>query len=654
MFGKNLKILLILFLPLSLSAGKSLDSLIVFAKKLPPEKRLEFCISKTWKLRARSPHTALKLGKIALSLAKEKEDYSDAAKVLNFIGVIYRNIGNHDSSFAYYTKALNYAQLADDSVQIAYAFNNIGGYYGYTHKYFLALENVFRARDIFTKLKNERGIAYCNIQAGLWYAALYDYDRAIKYLREAIQIRQKLGDKFGIAVAKSLIANNYYLQGKFDEALSLTRELLEIFKKFDDQKGIGVSLGTLGGIYFHRGNYKQALAYRLESLKYLRKVYYPSGMINSLNGIGIAYHQLGDDQKAIESLKESIKLARQYHYEKGLITAYLLLARIAQSSNNPKLLHYYHDKALQVQDSIRALDRKSRIEEFEKILNINRINEKNLRLEHELATNKVIVHSAIIFGVIIIVFLIILYYKNKDLRLEKRLLHEAIETKNKLFGIIAHDLRGPFTSLLGYSELTLDDFDSFTKEEIKDIMKHMHASLKNLLAMIENLLYWARSQSQEISYEPEIFDLNKELKRIINYYSSSANSKNIEIKTEFYDEPNVFSDLSLFHTITRNILNNAIKFTPEGGEIRITTEPYGEDGKILIAISDNGIGMSKEQIDKIMNMEADSTPGTQGEKGTGLGMKLVVEMVHKNQGELFIKSEPGKGTEISFTVPLSK
>ncbi len=652
---KNLlKISIFLLLLSFLNIKAQEDSLLSIAQNLSPLKRLNFLLRETWKNRAQDPLLALKLGKKSIELAKQLNDKSDLAKAFNFVGVIYRNIGEYNSSYKMYLRALQIAKEIKDSTQLAYSHNNIGGYYGYEHKYFLALENVFEAKRIFEKINNQRGIAFCDIQAGLWYLKLQQYDDALKEFRAAIKIREKIGDKFGIAVAKSLISDIYYQKGEYEKAYEISSKLLPIYRKFNDKKGIGVSLGTLGGVFYHRGNFKQALAYRLEALKYLLDVHYWNGVVNNLIGLGEIYHQLNKDDLAIKSLQRSIRLAKKYNYNKGLIEAYLVLARIYNDKKDYRKLRYYHNKAIAIQDSLDLLEKETRLEEFKKIFTINDMRQHFINLENKLERNKLILYGSVVIVVIVLIFLIVFYLQNEKLKKKEKLLQELNHTKDKLFSLIAHDLKSPFSALFGYADIMLSDFDDFSKDEIKENIRHMKSISQNLFSMVENLLDWARNQNKGVKYNPEIVNVNEEISKIISFYEDNAKSKDISIVTDFIEELSAFCDVSMFNTVVRNLINNAIKFTKPGGKITVKTELLDKEGKIKVTVQDTGVGMSKEQIEGILKEEATSTIGTEGEKGTGLGMILVKEMVKRNEGELFIESEPEKGTKISFTVPLAK
>ena len=648
-------IFIIIFFLINISTyfANQADSLSRYSLILLPKQRLEFLLNKTWQLRSSAPRDAIVLGKRSIDLAKSLRDYRQLAKAYNFLGVIYRNIGQYDSSFVFYNNALKYAQMAKDSTQIAYAYNNIGGYYGYKHKYFLAIEYVFMARNFFELHKNFRGTAYCDVQLGLWFRLLQEYDRALEYLNEALEIRKKLKDNHGLIVVKSLIGDVYYDMGEFDKILPMELELLEIYETYNDKKGIGITLGNLGGIYFAKGEYKKALEYRTKAIKYLKEIDFKIGIVNNLNGLGEIYLAINQPNKAVEILKKSLKIAKSIGFNVAILKTYSLLIQANYKLKNFDSVYFYHQREIALKDSIDKLERKSVIEEFEKLSEFKRISNKNISLQNKLKQNKIIFIGIVIIFILILFILVIIYRKNKILKESQKKLREAIKTKDKLFSIVAHDLRSPFTALLGYTGLMLDELDEMSKDELREFLSSINRTLHNLLAMIERLLTWARAQDNKISYNPESFNLKEEVNKIIAPLEENFKLKNINLEINVNDI-SIYSDKELLRTILSNLLSNSIKFTPHNGSISISSKITDDRKKLKITVKDTGVGIPKEKIEQMLAGVTESTSGTGGEKGTGLGMSLVIDLVKKSGGEIEIKSEVGKGTEISFTLPIAK
>ncbi len=241
---------------------------------------------------------------------------------------------------------------------------------------------------------------------------------------------------------------------------------------------------------------------------------------------------------------------------------------------------------------------------------------------------------------------------NKQLEEAQDELKVLNANKDKFFSIVAHDLRGPFSGFMGLSELLTEDFDQLEKEEIMQIGDSLNKAAKRLFSLIENLLEWSRAQMGRIEYIPSNVDLYDAVEKIIQIFKDTADNKNIEMLNNIEKDTYVFADNDMLSTILRNLSSNALKFTPRGGSINYSTGK-NDNSFIEISISDSGVGMSEEVIDKIFRIDTKhSTPGTEKEQGTGLGLLLCKEFVEKNGGKISVESKINEGTTFTFTLPV--
>jgi signal transduction histidine kinase/ligand-binding sensor domain-containing protein len=232
-------------------------------------------------------------------------------------------------------------------------------------------------------------------------------------------------------------------------------------------------------------------------------------------------------------------------------------------------------------------------------------------------------------------------------------LKELNSTKDKFFSIIAHDLKNPFNTILGFSELLNMKYDTLSEEKKLRYMEVIFSSSKNIYNLLENLLQWARTQTDKIAFEPIVFSLKQLVEQNINLLKENITTKNIKIGHKITDSCNVYADRNMINTVVRNLLTNAIKFTRSGGDIAINT--LRKNGHIEISVKDSGIGMSAEETEKIFRVDANfSKSGTDGETGTGLGLILCKEFIIKNGGKIWVESDPGKGSRFLFTLPAAK
>ena len=227
-------------------------------------------------------------------------------------------------------------------------------------------------------------------------------------------------------------------------------------------------------------------------------------------------------------------------------------------------------------------------------------------------------------------------------------------TKDKFFSIIAHDLKSPFNAILGFSELLKDKANNLDIEKVKNFSGIINNSANMAMDLLMNLMEWARSQTGRIKYNPEVFMLFPVIEQVKNLLGQqNPGQKNIEILSTVASDIQVYGDKAMINTILRNLVSNALKFTKKGG--KITIDALQKQGFIEISVSDTGIGISPEKISKLFKInETYSTPGTENEKGTGLGLILCKEFVQNHGGDIWAESSPGKGSAFRFTIPGKK
>ena len=229
-------------------------------------------------------------------------------------------------------------------------------------------------------------------------------------------------------------------------------------------------------------------------------------------------------------------------------------------------------------------------------------------------------------------------------------LMQSNKTKDKFFSIIAHDLRNPFITILGFGDLLLTDYTDLTDEERLFYVEEMKKSAEASHNLLQNLLQWSRSQTGRIEFHPTNINLKSIINSNIELSRLSAEKKQIDITTNLHEDVFVFADEDMITTVIRNLLTNAVKFTNKKGEIKLNITI--NDKYVETCVCDNGIGMDEDTISKLFRLDvSQSSPGTEKESGTGLGLILCKEFVEKNGGSICVKSELGKGSRFSFKLP---
>lgn len=233
--------------------------------------------------------------------------------------------------------------------------------------------------------------------------------------------------------------------------------------------------------------------------------------------------------------------------------------------------------------------------------------------------------------------------QNADLR-------ELNATKDKFFSIIAHDLRGPIGNMLSISEM-ISERGQVDEDTLFMFLKLQKELSKDTIQLLENLLIWARSNTNRIDFEPVSMDLNLLIKESIEGANVQAMNKNISISDTTNTKFEVIADENMIRLVLRNLISNAIKFTPQGGQISISVNS-GSDRSTIISVKDSGIGIPPDMLEKLFSIDSSNKRyGTDGESSSGLGLVLCKEFAEKHRGNISVESEEGKGSEFSFSIP---
>jgi signal transduction histidine kinase len=242
----------------------------------------------------------------------------------------------------------------------------------------------------------------------------------------------------------------------------------------------------------------------------------------------------------------------------------------------------------------------------------------------------------------------------KALKISEQNFREANAMKDKLFSIIAHDLRNAFTIVLTGSYLLAEQIDHFEKAKVVKYAKNMHESAEKIDKLLENLLTWSRLQMNAIKMNPARLNIAEVVRQNTNLFHEYANQKEITMNRSIRDDILAYADQDMVNTVLRNLINNALKFSHAGGTVHVFTANEDEN-LIEIGVSDNGVGIEAEYCDQVFNIDSKfKEKGTAGETGNGLGLPLCKEFIEKNGGEIRVESEVGKGSTFKFTLPKFK
>ncbi|MEI8049700.1 MAG: hybrid sensor histidine kinase/response regulator [Bacteroidota bacterium] len=229
-------------------------------------------------------------------------------------------------------------------------------------------------------------------------------------------------------------------------------------------------------------------------------------------------------------------------------------------------------------------------------------------------------------------------------------LRDAITAKDKFFSIIAHDLRNPFNAVIGFSAILKENLHDLSSEKVMLYAGYLHDAARSAFLLLTNLLDWARSQTDQIKYDPEQMAISEIIEATFSVLSGEATKKSILLVNRVAGEVSVFADRNMISAVIRNLLSNAIKFTHKGGKVTVNASTSGRMN--IFTIEDTGVGIRKQDIEKLFRIDSKvSNPGTEKEDGSGLGLILCHEFIEKNGGKIRVESELGKGSRFIFTLP---
>ena len=611
---------------------------------------------------------------LRLEQAKEINDARETARALRNLGLTHLN-GLHD-----YEKAMDLfiqslgiedsLRLEDQKlltyVSIARVFELVGDYNQSAHFLELALEQNESQRNI-------NSVALILNNLGKVNASRERMNEAFNNYQQVVTLRDEVDQNF-VAEALFHLGRLSVAQGDYAEGLRHHKNALVIVRALGDRRAEAFSLNDIGILYGLMENDQKSLANHEVALQLRKDLDDKQGLAESYNSIGGLYFKQKDFPRAISSGLAALENGRESQAQEQILKSYDLLSNAYKGLGDYKNALSYRELSVAIHEFIQnekqeerhVLETKNRYVVGKKESEIQRLETLRLEREREIAQQKkfrniLFILVALVFviaGLLFILYLvkrrsnIILQVAEREVQQQNAKLQELNQTKDKFFSIISHDLKGPLNSLTAFSHLLIDHTESLSKEDIRMLAIDLDKSVKNLLSLLENLLEWSRSQTGNIDFTPRAFDLSELLHNNKNLLNGQASSKKISILVDAPDQCRVSLHKPSINTVVRNLVSNAIKFTPEGGKITLGVK--GDKERMTIYIADNGVGMRKEVLDKLFRLDSKhSTRGTGNEKGTGLGLILCREFIEKNAGRIHVESAEGTGSVFSMTFPAS-
>lgn len=595
-------------------------------------------------------------------------DNKSKAPILNKIGFYYWSLGNFDTALTHYHQSLLMYNQLNDSSRIGMVLNNIAAASWSLGKWNDALENYQTGIKYRRATKDIKGVSNLLNNIGLVYQDFGAYNEALNYHNEALEVALEINNSAGISYSYSNIGLCYMRMTELKLALKYHKLGFKIYSKNENNgRNNSYFLANIGMIFSKSGQLDSALYYFNRSLEQAILINNQHRIAIAESNLGKNYLRLGEIKIAAKHLNNSNRSALVNNYKDLLRDNQFALAEIEEQRGNDKMALNYYKNAVAIRDS---LFNKEEVLKFTQIT-IRKIqekeqNEKSLLRENieiqksEIRKERIIRWVITSGGLLILVALIYITRSRRSIKkLNSQLLKSEKELKQanadkiKFFSIISHDLRSPFNSIIGLSNLLTLEIKAKNIENIGMYASTIHSASQKAMNLLSNLTEWALSQTGRMKFTVEKYDINGIINENTLFFSDIAKQKSISVITKLDNTLYVDADKSMINTILRNLISNAIKFTASGGSIQVSSEL--KKNKVEIAVSDNGVGLSETSIEKLFRIDTQfSTSGTQDEEGTGLGLMLCKEFIEKHNEKIWVVSELGKGSTFYFTLPYSQ
>lgn len=596
----------------------------------------------------------------ALFIAGEIEDNWYKSEILFRKGSNQHRQTEDFQALEYFNEAIKAGNLSDNYRIIGAAYSMMGTIMRVNGLYDRAIEYIIKSRLNYEKANFKDGSAWALYLLGRIYADLNLEENAREYFNEALDIYNELyeidGRGNGVAICYEQIGLLNMKSGEYQKARDNIEYVLEIHSESNSKYGISNAYKNLGRVDYYTGNYVQAELHLEKALKIKEEISDFLSQPGIYEFIGLSQVKQGNAEEGLNTMMKGLDIAISNNQKNIQLDIYSKLADTYLDLNQPEKAISYLNKQIEIQDLSLSGAANVKMEQLQSIYEIEEKNSQIEQLEKQNEINSLLIREQKIYQVIMIIGIltviliaIVIYWFYSRLRQKNRVLNEINVSKDKLFSIIAHDLKGPVGSSLGLSEMLTEESGDMDPEEIKNHAELIHRSINQTNNLLNNLLIWTRSQLNRIEYSPAELKLADIVAESIDSLSLQAENKLIDIETGINDSLRVKADEEMLKIILRNLISNAIKFSNPGKHVSVSAEET--NSFIEISVTDRGVGMKKDDLAVLFKLESDnSKPGTSGEKGTGLGLILVKDFVEIHGGKISVESEEGKGSTFRFTV----
>ncbi|MCD0489736.1 tetratricopeptide repeat-containing sensor histidine kinase [Pedobacter sp. MC2016-14] len=604
-----------------------------------------------------NPDSASYYAELGLKHSVQNHDLEGEAKMLHQMGMIDDNLGNFNDSRQKYLRALElykelkiYSGVSKLNVRLGVVENRKGNYDKAIAYFFIALK-------LSEKTKNKAGIMEAYVTLGEVYAHQKNFNKALVYYKMAEQLSEQVPffnitlnmyNDMGVCYTemRNYAAAKAYLTKGI--GLSNTKEMM----------GLHISMtNNLARVYFDSGDSAMAIKLYKDALKKSREIHNFIREVGSLKGLAQCYKRR-NPLVALNYLDQALSLAKQKKANKIVLELLDVIAGLQSELGDYKAAYLAKQQQYTIADSFYYKEISERISSLQAQYELgkSKADVQELKfLNNQQKLERRILIVILSCTVVIISFLGFYFIKVRKLNLllnkSNAALSSSNNVKDKLFSILGHDLRSPIASILNVLDLINEGM--LTEEEQQMIMKKLALNCSTSMETLDLLLKWGQMQLKGILINQVEFNALDLLERNLQALQATAEEKSITISNELSADVRLLADADHFDFICRNLVSNAIKFTPNGGAVVVWAEQVLVEGKIermKFCVQDNGIGIESSRLLTIFGIDNVSTNGTNNEKGTSLGLVICKEFVEANGGNIWVESTVGKGAKFFFTL----
>ncbi|MEQ8925101.1 MAG: HAMP domain-containing sensor histidine kinase [Fulvivirga sp.] len=543
------------------------------------------------------------------------------------------------------------------------AYLSLGNIKKFEGSYNEALDHYFNGLKIAEDLKlSSSGIMYLTIADV--FKATNNFKNASNYYQKALTYYGMLSEKsrqdsLYIAAININRGDMFLMQEMYDSAKYNFENARKIGELLKNQYYLAVIKGNEALVMAALGNDIEAIDQLNETIEALSARNNWSGATEFLIYMSDIYLKKGNVELAKDFALKTYKMSKEHSLKDRIEQASFTLYEINQRQGDYKKALEFHKEYTVYKDSTLNSDVIQDMADLKTEFEVGQKQAEVDLLTAEKKTQQILLYASTGGAILLLALVGLIYKNNRDksrinavLADQKSQLEELNKTKDKFFSIISHDLRGPVHAFSGISRLIKYSAEDDDKEGLVEIAEHVEKTSKDLSGMLDGMLEWAMQQQGKMEYKPQQVSVKSIFEGVHTLFTNSAKAKNIQLQLDVDSEALLWVDKNSIHTIFRNLINNAIKFTPEGGAVSASVDHF--EDHVEIKISDTGIGIPEGKLAQLFNqVGSKSSYGTDGEKGLGLGLQLVYEFVKMNHGTIEVDSEEGKGTVFIIQLPMS-